>query len=66
MYSFVISDMSISEQKRTELTPGYPYNDKAYIADFFGRVIIFAINRKFEKRSNNKDRVDNTICAVLP
>lgn len=52
LYSLVISDMSISEQKRTELTHGYPYNDKAYIADFFGRVIIFAINRKFEKRNN--------------
>ena len=52
LYSLVISDMSISEQKRAELTHGYPYNDKAYIADFFGRVIIFAINRKFEKRSN--------------
>lgn len=52
LYSLVISDMSISEQKRTELTHGYPYKDKAYIADFFGRVIIFAINRKFEKRSN--------------
>lgn len=52
LYSLVISDMSISEQKRTELTHGYPYNDKAYIANFFGRVIIFAINRKFEKRGN--------------
>ena len=52
LYSLVISDMSISEQKRTELTHGYPYNDKAYIADFFGRIIIFAINRKFEKRTN--------------
>lgn len=52
LYSLVISDMSISEQKRTELTHGYPYNDKAYIADFFGSVIIFAINRKFEKRNN--------------
>jgi len=52
LYNLVISDMSISEQKRTELTHGYPYNDKAYIADFFSRVIIFAINRKFEKRNN--------------
>lgn len=52
LYSLVISDMIISEQKRTELTHGYPYKDKAYIADFFGRVIIFAINRRFEKRNN--------------
>lgn len=64
LYSLVISDMSISEQKRTELTHGYPYNDKAYIADFFGRVIIFAINRKFEKRSNKALTVSSMLSPI--
>ena len=52
LYNLIISDISISDQKKTELTHGYPYRDKAYIADFFSRAIIFAINRKFEKRNN--------------
>ena len=52
LYNLIISDISISDQKKTELTHGYPYRDKAYIADFFSRTIIFAINRKFEKRNN--------------
>lgn len=64
LYSLVIADMSISEQKRTELTHGYPYNDKAYIADFFGRVIIFAINRKFEKRSNKALTVSSMLSPI--
>lgn len=64
LYSLVISDMSISEQKRTELTHGYPYNDKAYIADFFGKVIIFVINRKFEKRSNKTLTMLGTLSPI--
>lgn len=64
LYSLVISDTSISEQKRTELTHGYPYNDKAYIADFFGRVIIFAINRKFEKRNNKAITVSGMLSPI--
>lgn len=64
LYSLVISDMSISEQKRTEFTHGYPYNDKAYIADFFGRVIIFVINRKFEKRSNKTLTMLGTLSPI--
>lgn len=52
LYNLIISDISISDQKKTELTHGYPYRDKAYIADFFSRTIVFAINRKFEKRNN--------------
>ena len=46
IYILVMNDISISEQKRNELTAEYPDD----IAAFMAAVIIFAINRKFEKR----------------
>lgn len=46
LYNLVMSDMSVSEQKRNELTANYRDNSAAFIAN----VIIFAINRRFEKR----------------
>lgn len=46
IYALVMNDISISEQKRNELTAEYPDD----IAAFIAAVIIFAINRKFEKR----------------
>ncbi len=46
IYTLVMNDISISEQKRNELTAEYPED----IAAFMAAVIIFAIRRKFEKR----------------
>ena len=46
IYTLVINDISVSEQKRNELTADYPED----IAAFMATVIIFAISRKFEKR----------------
>ena len=46
IYTLVMNDISISEQKRNELTAEYPED----IAAFMAAVIIFAISRKFEKR----------------
>ena len=46
IYTLVMNDISISEQKRKELTADYPED----IAAFIATVIIFAISRKFEKR----------------
>ncbi|MBP1549128.1 MAG: ATP-binding protein [Oscillospiraceae bacterium] len=46
IYTLVMNDISISEQKRIELTADYPED----IAAFMATVIIFAISRKFEKR----------------
>lgn len=45
IYTLVMNDISISEQKRNELTAEYPED----IAAFMATVIIFAISRKFEK-----------------
>ncbi len=46
IYTLVMNDISVSEQKRNELTAEYPED----IAAFIAAVIIFAISRKFEKR----------------
>lgn len=46
IYTLVMNDISISEQKRNELTAEYPEDNAAFMA----AVIIFAISRKFEKR----------------
>lgn len=46
IYTLVMNDISISEQKRNELTAEYSED----IAEFMATVIIFAISRKFEKR----------------
>ncbi|MBP1564883.1 MAG: tetratricopeptide repeat protein [Oscillospiraceae bacterium] len=46
IHTLVMNDISVSEQKRNELTAEYPED----IAAFMATVIIFAISRKFEKR----------------
>lgn len=47
LYSLIISDMSISENKKCELTTDYPFDNNADISDFIGRVIAFTLERKF-------------------
>ena len=50
LYNLLITDISISEKKRAELTVGYPPEENADIADFTANVVVFALERKFEKR----------------
>lgn len=50
LYYLLITDISISEKKRAELTVGYPPEENADIADFTANVVVFALERKFEKR----------------
>lgn len=49
LYNLLITDISISEKKRAELTVGYPPEENADIADFTANVVVFAFERKFEK-----------------
>lgn len=49
LHNLLITDISISERKRTELTASYPPQENADIADFTANIIVFAIERKFEK-----------------
>ncbi len=60
IYTLVMNDISISEQKRNELTAEYPED----IAAFMAAVIIFAISRKFEKR-DIKSLASGTLSPVV-
>ncbi len=50
LYNLTIMDISISEKKRAELTVGYPPEEDADIADLAANVVVFTLERKFEKR----------------
>lgn len=54
LYSLVISDMSISENKKGELTAYYPFDNNADISDFIGRIIAFTLERKFTPNTTPK------------
>ncbi|MCM1061983.1 MAG: tetratricopeptide repeat protein [Eubacterium sp.] len=54
LYSLVISDISISETKRNELTSDYPFDNNADISDFIGRIIAFTLERKFTPNTTAK------------
>lgn len=45
IYNLLMNDIGVSEQKKAELSTAYPDDNGAFVAV----VIIFAINRKFEK-----------------
>lgn len=49
LFNLMITDISISEKKRVELTVGYPPEEDADIADFAANVVVFTLERKFEK-----------------
>lgn len=49
LYNLTITDISISEKKRAELSIDYPPKENADIADFAVNVVVLAIERKFEK-----------------
>ena len=46
--------MSISENKKCELTTDYPFKNNADISDFIGRIIAFTLGRKFTPNTTPK------------
>lgn len=54
LYGLVISDISISENKKSELTADYPFDNNADISDFIGRIIVFTLERKFTPNTTPK------------
>jgi len=54
LYSLVISDISISENKKSELTADYPFDNNADTSDFIGRIIAFTLERKFTSNTTPK------------
>lgn len=65
LYNLVISDVSISEQKKTELTVSYPCEENADIADFICAVLLFAIERKFVKRDEKLLTTSGTLSPIV-
>lgn len=65
LYSLVISDVSISEQKKQELTASYPCGENADIADFIAAVLLFALERKFVKRDEKLLTTSGTLSPIV-
>lgn len=59
--NLVINDVSISEQKRSELAAKFSCENNAVIADFISAVLRFSMTRAFIKREQNQ----LTVSAVL-
>lgn len=64
LYNLVISDVSISEQKKSELTASYPCEETADIADFICAVLLFAMERKFVKRDEKLLTTSGTLSPI--
>jgi len=65
LYNLVISDVSISEQKKQELTATYPCEEVADIADFIASVLLFAMERKFVKRDEKLLTTSGTLSPTV-
>ena len=50
IYDLLMNDISVSDQKKAELTELYPPQNSTDIADFISAVMIFGMERKFQKR----------------
>lgn len=65
LYNLVISDVSISEQKKTELTANYPCEENADIADFICAILLFAMERKFIKRDEKLRTTSGMLSPIV-
>ena len=65
LYNLVISDVSISEQKKQKLTASYPCEETADIADFIAAVLLFAMERKFVKHDEKLLTTSGTLSPVV-
>ncbi|SDB03616.1 hypothetical protein SAMN02910317_00081 [Ruminococcaceae bacterium FB2012] len=50
IYDLLMNDVSVSDQKKTELTEIYPPKNLTETADFVSAVLLFGMERKFQKR----------------
>lgn len=50
IYDLLMNDISISDTKKSELTELYPPQNPTDTADFISAVLLFGIERKFQKR----------------
>ena len=64
IYNLVINDVSISEQKRSELIAKFNCENNTSIADFLSSVLLFAMSRNFVKREPNQLSVSGNSSPV--
>ncbi|ADU21625.1 tetratricopeptide repeat protein [Ruminococcus albus] len=50
IYDLLMNDISVSDQKKTDLTELYPPRNSTDAADFISAVMLFGMERKFQKR----------------
>ena len=50
LYHLFMNDITISAPLKKEYTENYPYDNDTEIADFFGRILLYTMNRDFRKR----------------
>ena len=50
IYDLLMNDISVSDQKKNELTELYPSQNSTDTADFISAVMLFVMERKFQKR----------------
>lgn len=50
IYDLLMNDISVSDQKKNELTELYPPQNSTDAADFISAVMLFGMERKFQKR----------------
>ena len=50
IYDLLMNDISVSDQKKNELTELYPPQNSTDAADFISAVLLFGMNRRFQKR----------------
>lgn len=50
IYDLLMNDISVSDQKKNELTELYPPRNSTDAADFISAVMLFGMERKFQKR----------------
>lgn len=64
LYNLVINDVSISEQKRSELTTDFSLENISQISKFISSVLIFSMSRKYVKREQNQLTASGTLSPV--
>lgn len=57
LYDLLMSDTTISETKKKELTQDYPCKNDIDISNFISSVILFGLERKFVKRDANTKKL---------
>ncbi len=64
IYDFMMNDTNISDQKKSELAEFYPPKSSTDAADFISAVLLFGMERKFQKR-DTKLLISGTLSPIV-